>query len=124
MISYDSDGLPGGRACDPEMEVSPRQTREMLDAGEDFLLLDCRTPGEWETARIAGATLVPLQELADRVGELREHEDREIVVYCHHGRRSLVAAGLLRREGFDRARSMAGGIDGWSAAIDSGVPRY
>lgn len=124
MIRYDTDGLPEGRPCDPEMEVSPRETRRMLDEGEDVLLLDCRTPGEWETARIGGATLVPLQELASRLEELRPHEDREVIVYCHHGRRSLVAASLLRREGFARARSMAGGIDGWSAAIDSSVPRY
>ena len=48
----------------------------------------------------------------------------EIIVYCHHGRRSLYAVEQLRALGYANAQSMAGGIDRWSAEIDSEVPRY
>ena len=50
--------------------------------------------------------------------------DAHIVVVCHHGARSLSVTAWLRREGFDRAQSMAGGIDQWSREIDSSVPIY
>ena len=79
---------------------------------------------EHATARIEGAILIPMSELAARVGELETHRDQEIAVHCHHGGRSLRVANWLRSQGFTRARSMAGGIDQWSREIDPSVPRY
>ena len=55
---------------------------------------------------------------------LREHEDKTIIVYCHHGVRSLKVTSLLRQHGFGSAVSMAGGIDRWSVEVDATVPRY
>lgn len=108
------------------MEVTPAEARRMTSAAADdrALLLDCRTPAEHATARIEGALLLPLDQLGARAGELEPHEDRAIVVYCHHGVRSLRAAAILRAAGFERVTSMAGGIDRWSLEIDPSVPRY
>jgi len=50
--------------------------------------------------------------------------DDEVICYCHHGMRSLDVAVWLRGQGVERAKSLAGGIDRWSAEIDSTVPRY
>ncbi len=65
-----------------------------------------------------------MHTLADHMLALREHEDACIVVYCHHGVRSLEVTLALRRAGFDDVRSLAGGIDAWSRMIDAAVPRY
>lgn len=80
-----------------------------------------RQPGEYETARIEGAVLIPLAELPGRLAELPK--DRPVVVMCHHGMRSAHAVHHLREAGID-ARNLAGGIDSWSRDVDPEVPTY
>ena len=92
--------------------------------GQPFLLVDCREADEHATAHIEGARLVPMSELAARVGELEEYRQCVIAIHCHHGGRSLRVARWLREQGFQHAQSMAGGIDQWSLTIDPSVPRY
>jgi len=106
------------------IEIDVETLRDKLAAKEDLMLLDCRECDEHELVRIDGAALVPMSELADRVGELEPHRDREIVVHCHHGGRSLRVAVWLRQRGFKRVSSLAGGIDAWSERIDPSLPRY
>ena len=65
-----------------------------------------------------------MSEIEGRVGEIEKYRQREIVVYCHHGIRSLQVASWLRQLGFDNAQSMAGGIDRWALQIDPTLPRY
>lgn len=109
---------------DPEWEVTPEDAKALLEGDDDVLLIDCRTPEEHALARIEGAVLAPLGELSSLLEDLREHESRRLIVYCHHGRRSLQATAVLRRAGFEDVRSMAGGIELWSVRVDPGVPRY
>lgn len=119
----DSAGLPAGYTFRPDIEITPRQVRDMLaEPGAGLQLIDCRTPEEFRIAAIEGALLIPLSDLASRTGEL--DPDRPIAVHCHHGGRSLKAALFLRQQGFDDARSVAGGIDLWAIDIDPRVPRY
>ena len=105
-------------------EIEAEAVRDRLVAGDDLLLLDCREPDEFEIVRLEGATLLPMSELAARAAELDAHRDRELVVLCHHGGRSLRVVHWLRGRGFARVRSLAGGIDGWAARIDPSLPRY
>lgn len=123
-MKLDEQGMPEGRPLQPEWEVSPRQVRAMLDAGEGVTLLDCRMPGEHAVAKIAGATLVPMPDLPGRLGELDELTDRKVVVFCHAGVRSMRVTAFLREQGFEDVSSMAGGIDLWSVTVDGDVPRY
>ena len=120
----DTRGLPEGYAFRDDWEVTPRQVKSMLDRGEDFLLVDCRTPREYQIARIQRAKLVPLQELPDRVDELAPYRDRKVVVHCHHGGRSLQMTAALRRLGWPTVCSMAGGIDVWAMDVDPALARY
>jgi adenylyltransferase/sulfurtransferase len=106
------------------LEVDCQTVKSRLDRGDDFLLLDCREPGEHATAHIPQARLLPMQELPGRLDELAPYRDKEIVVHCHHGGRSLRVTHWLREQGFSRVQSLAGGIDQWSLAIDPSVPRY
>ena len=96
----------------------------MFDRGDDFVLLDCREADEYALARIEGARLMSMSEIQERVTELAPDRDRQIVVHCHHGGRSLRVANWLRQNGFAGAQSMSGGIDEWSTQIDPKVPRY
>jgi molybdopterin/thiamine biosynthesis adenylyltransferase/rhodanese-related sulfurtransferase len=102
-------------------EIAPEDTAELLRSGADVTLLDVREPWEAEIAAIPGAVLIPLGELADRVGEL--DADKEVIAYCHAGVRSLRGAAVLQGAGL-RVKSMAGGIDAWSRTVDPDVPRY
>jgi len=93
-------------------------------AGADAkpLLLDCRQPEEFAICALAGATLVPMNEIPSRLQEL--DPDATTIVYCHHGVRSLHVTVFLRQQGFRDVRSLKGGIDRWSQRIDPSVPRY
>ncbi len=86
------------------------------------LLLDVREQGEAAIAALPGSVLIPLRQLASRLGEL--DAGARTVVYCHHGVRSAHALDLLQRSGFRRVRHLEGGIDAWSRDIDPTVPRY
>jgi adenylyltransferase/sulfurtransferase len=108
----------------PPLETDPQSVKRRLDAGEDLLLLDCREADEHATVRIAQATLLPMSELAARLGELEPHRRRPIVVHCHHGGRSLRVTKWLRQQGFANVQNMAGGIDRWAIEIDPTLPRY
>jgi rhodanese-related sulfurtransferase len=108
----------------PEWEVHPTQVKDWLDKHEDMLLLDCRRQNEWDTARIEGAKLIPVQDLDARVGEISEYKNRRVVIHCHSGVRSMNATAILRKHGFANVHSMAGGISAWSMIVDPSVPRY
>ena len=109
---------------DPAWEVSVEEVKQMLDDGRQFLLLDVRQPEEHAVVRIDGARLVPLNDLPTALPSLEGHADQVVVTYCHMGGRSLQAAAFLRQQGFAHVRSMAGGMEAWSARIAPSQPRY
>ena len=113
-----STGLP-----DPEsgMEMSPAQVAELLPAirNGEISLVDCREDDEWRFNRIDGARLVPLTRFAEAA-----IPEGPVIIYCHHGMRSLRATSYWRSRGNDQVWSMNGGIDRWSAEIDPEVPLY
>jgi rhodanese-related sulfurtransferase len=110
--------------ADLPLEIPVVDSAAALRDAAPPLLLDCRTPEEHATARIAGAVLIPMQDLPERIGELAGHQSGRIIVHCHHGMRSLRVATWLRDRGFAGAQSMAGGIDAWSDQVDPTVPKY
>ncbi|MDB4906980.1 MAG: molybdopterin biosynthesis protein MoeB [Gemmatimonadetes bacterium] len=103
-------------------DVTPRALAEELQAGARPLLLDVREPMEWDLVRLADAVHVPLGRLQDRLGTIPL--ERDIVVYCHHGTRSAMAAEFLREQGATRVRNLSGGIDRWSRDVDPSLERY
>src|SRR5476649_843320 len=98
-------------------EINPGDLRKRMDAGEKFHLLDVRQGWEYETARIANAQLIPMNELPQRLGEIKLAGGEKLVAYCHHGVRSLRSAQFLEQSGFPNVLSLAGGIDAWSSEV-------
>ena len=93
-------------------EIVPDELRARMDAGEQTFVLDVRELEEVAVQPFPGAHHVPLGELGDRTGELPL--DAPIVVVCHAGVRSAVAAEALTRAGWPAA-SLAGGIAAWES---------
>src|SRR5207248_1993092 len=105
-------------------EIAPRELARRLANDHPVYLLDVRQPWEHATAALPGSVLIPLGELAARAGEVKPVPGALLVVYCHHGVRSLSGAALLERLGHADVLSLAGGIEAWSLEIDPTVPRY
>jgi rhodanese-related sulfurtransferase len=105
-----------------ELEITPAEVKQRLDRGEKLVLIDVRELWEFSVCRIEGAKLIPMGTVPANLQAL--DTDDEIVVYCHHGVRSLDVAVWLRGQGVEGAKSLAGGIERWSVEIDPNVPRY
>lgn len=105
-----------------ELEITPAELKKKLDAGEKLILIDVREPWEHQTCHIEGARLIPMRMIPANLQSLDAEEP--VICYCHHGMRSLNVAVWLQKQGVESARSLAGGIDKWSAEIDPKVPRY
>lgn len=104
-------------------EIDAKSVHEKLNqTNEGFVLLDCREHDELQLARIDGAMHIPMGDIASRLQSL--DADKEYVVFCHHGQRSLSVTEFLQKQDFNRVASMKGGIDAWSLEVDATIPRY
>ena len=102
-------------------QMSVKDLKSRLDAGEAFEFIDVRTPEERATASIPGATLIN-EVVAQRLEALPK--ETPLVFHCHHGGRSQAAAEHFADLGFTNVFNLAGGIDAWSQEVDPEVPRY
>ena len=105
------------------LEISAVEIKRLIDTGAALTLIDVREPDEHRISRIEGATLIPMREIPQQFEHL-ESSAMPVVVFCHHGVRSLTVAVWLRDQGLQECQSMAGGIDAWSRDVDPAVPRY
>ncbi|MEI9813014.1 MAG: rhodanese-like domain-containing protein [Acidobacteriota bacterium] len=107
------------------LEITAIEVQQRIDAGEKLHLIDVREPHEFAVAKIGGASLVPMRSVPGELQELeRQADEGLLVVFCHHGMRSLNVVHWLREQGLQNCVSMAGGIEAWSLGIDPTVPRY
>lgn len=107
------------------LEVTPLEVKRRLDAGEALVLIDVREPQEFALTQIPGSELLPMNTIPANLQQVEtKAESGTVVVFCHHGMRSLNTAAWLRRQGVENVQSMSGGIDQWSLEIDPTVPRY
>ena len=105
-------------------EKTPRDQAMQHENGQPIRLVDVRQAWENAIAHLADSVHIPLNDLPNRAVEIPLDPATTIVVYCHHGVRSLSAAAYLRRLGHVNVTSLAGGIDAWSCDVDPTVPRY
>jgi adenylyltransferase/sulfurtransferase len=126
LIDYEAFcgiGIDGsGDHEDSIYDVSPRELAERLRRGEDLQLIDVREEWEWQISRIPGAKLIPLGRIDEAISSL--DRNRDVVLYCKVGVRSLDAAHALAEAGFPRLGNLSGGIIRWSEDVDPTVARY
>lgn len=104
--------------------ITPAELAAQLRSAAPPRLLDVREVEEHEFAALPGSKLIPVGELGQRAQEIAEWKQEPVVVYCHHGIRSLHAIQQLQFLGFSHLLNLTGGIDAWSREVDSTVPRY
>jgi adenylyltransferase/sulfurtransferase len=102
--------------------ITPKELKSRLDRGERLVLLDVRDQWEYDLAKLQGSVLIPLTTLPQSLAKL--NRDSEIIAICHHGMRSADATNFLLQQGFTNVKNLVGGIDAWSAQVDTTVPRY
>lgn len=102
-------------------EITPAELQQLLSNDQPPTLIDVREEGEAAICSIEGSTLIPMSTLPSRFDEIPA--DRPVVLYCHHGMRSMMAGQWLAQHGYE-VLSLAGGIDRWAAEIDPEMARY
>lgn len=105
-------------------QIHPTTVAEKIAAGEAVYLLDVREQWEYDHCHLPQSVLIPLGELGQRMSDVEPPVGATIVVYCHHGVRSMSGAAILEANGIPLAYSMAGGIEAWSLLVDPKTPRY
>lgn len=105
-------------------EISVKELKQRLDAGDKIVLLDIREPHELKICTLENTTAhIPMGDLMDRLDELEPFRSQDIVVYCRSGNRSDSCAEFLRDQGFS-GMNLTGGIIAWSDEIDSSIQKY
>ncbi|WP_239349991.1 rhodanese-like domain-containing protein [Snodgrassella communis] len=102
--------------------LSATQLQQWQQQNQNFILLDVREDNEVQYAAIPGHHHIPMNMIPLRQNELPD--DKPIVLYCHHGMRSMQVALYLQETGFDNLYNLHGGIDAWSREVDASVPTY
>jgi rhodanese-related sulfurtransferase len=103
-------------------EITVTELKARRDRGENPVVLDVREDWELQLARIPDVVHVPMNQLPARLSEL--DRERETIVMCHAGGRSLRVAHFLANQGFTNVANLAGGIAAWSEEVDATVPQY
>jgi adenylyltransferase/sulfurtransferase len=130
LIDYDMFcGIPQAaaaekKASDEVPTITVEEFKRERDAGRAAFLLDVRKPFEAEIATMGADQLIPVEELADRLAEVKVAKDQRFIVHCKMGGRSAKAVKILRDAGWTGAVNLAGGIKAWSEQIDSSVATY
>lgn len=103
-------------------QVTVEELKQIRDRGESPVLLDVREPHEYALSDLPDSIKVPLGALPRSLDRIPK--DRELVVYCRSGARSANAVEFLRRNGFDRAVNLVGGVNAWAERIDPAMRKY
>ena len=125
LIDYEQFcGVPtrGHAQVEDVEEVTVSELSARLRQGASLILLDVREAVEQQVSHLPDARLIPLGQLPTRLTEL--DRGAEIIAFCRTGVRSAQAVGVLRAAGFQRARSLRGGINAWVREIDPGMYEY
>jgi rhodanese-related sulfurtransferase len=102
-----------------------REVQQYLEAGKTLHMIDVREPHEFATAKIEGAVLIPMRTVPAELQDLEaKAAEAPLIVFCHHGMRSMQVARFLQSNGFAQVINIDGGIDAWSAQVDASIPRY
>ncbi|WP_371802513.1 rhodanese-like domain-containing protein [Candidatus Lokiarchaeum ossiferum] len=119
MIIFIPQLSPNNGQTDNIKDINVSEAYEMINDDEnypDLIVLDVRTQSEYDSGHLNNSILIPLDELENRLDELEEYKDTEIIVHCRSGSRSQAASEVLVANGFSKIYNMIGGISAWNSA--------
>lgn len=103
--------------------ISPKDLKSRLDAGEDIVLIDIREDWEVEIGKLPNADHIPMNDIPDSLDRIPK--DKPVVFICHHGNRSSAATNWIEAQGYKNVLNLTGGVDGWMQEVDPSFPgRY
>jgi adenylyltransferase/sulfurtransferase len=105
-----------------QLSLTPTEVNDLRERGDVSALIDVREPHEWEIVNLPGSTLIPMNEVIDRVSEIPQSGN--VVVLCKVGARSAEVLRWLHSVGLTNTKHLAGGLDAWARQIDPSMPRY
>jgi len=111
IIQFNNFALPGVAVDPVRTDIFVQVANDMINNNTGYpnlLVLDVRTPEDYNEAHLYNATLIPSTELAGRLSELASYNDTEIIVYCRTGVRSAIASDLLVTNNFTKIFNMLG----------------
>ncbi|MDY6869468.1 MAG: adenylyltransferase/sulfurtransferase MoeZ [Actinomycetota bacterium] len=111
-------------AAAADAAVTPRELRELIDAGKPVALIDVREQVEWDINRIEGAELIPKSAIEAGDGLAKLPHDRIPVLYCKTGVRSAEALAAVKKAGFSDALHLQGGIVAWAKQLEPDMVMY
>jgi len=102
--------------------LNPHEVKGILDSEEKVRLIDVRENWEHKIARIEGCELFPLSKISSDYPKLGKEE--KLVIYCHHGNRSLSVCHFLVKQGYTNIINLRGGIAHWGLTVDLKMKQY
>ena len=102
--------------------LNAQELKTRLSDSEPPLVLDVREPWEVKLCALPGSMHIPMRDIPERLAEI--DRERDLVVLCHHGVRSLAVANFLAGQGYTRIYNLDGGIDGWAKQVEPSMPKY
>ena len=102
--------------------ITVEELKDLRDNGASLLLLDVRERWEYDICHIQGSVNIPMSEIMEKLDKLERN--RETVVLCHHGMRSLQVVNFLENAGFKNVKNLEGGIAAWATVIEPDMPQY
>jgi rhodanese-related sulfurtransferase len=103
-------------------QLTPEELKAWLDSNRNICLIDVREKWEYDLCKIPNAVLAPLGGLQGSPPQVDKQQT--VVVYCHHGRRSMIGCTLLEALGYTDVYNLTGGIDLYSERVDPKIERY
>lgn len=91
-------------------DITVDELKERLSKGETPIIIDVREEYEYQDANIPGAQNIPLNSLPQRLDDLEDLKDQEVIVQCRSGNRSATAKAFLQQQGFSNVRNLLGGM--------------
>lgn len=102
--------------------MAPETLYYKLQNGEEIILLDVREPYEYQICKLKKSLHIPINQIVSKINKLPK--DKEMVVLCHHGVRSIMVVNYLKKQGFEKVHNLDGGINLWAIKVDPRLTRY
>ena len=98
-------------------QITSDEAKEIIDSGEEHIILDAREQDEYDAGHIPGAILIPYTEIENKAEDMLPDKDAQILVYCRSGRRSKIASESLVKLGYTNIKEF-GGITDWPYEVE------